>query len=486
MALKIKVSNKMKPILDPGFIPAVLWNRAYREAVKDSGSGDKLTIALERGDRTISTYSTEILPRKKEWDNLNVKYIERIVKFLLWMKGGYKITMAGSKEMADVIRKIYSSSGERKFDDDIIGEKIYGKKIEVLDCPIEKAPSAREIDIPLGGHFDGCRIGFDLGGSDRKCAAVIDGKVVFTEEVPWDPYVQKDPKWHKEGVNDSLKRAAAKLPRVDAIGGSAAGAYVNNQVRAASLFRGISEEDFKKYICNMFLELQKEWNNVPFVVVNDGEVTALAGAITMNTNTLLGIAMGTSQAAGYVTPKGNITNWLNELAFVPVDYRDNAPVDEWSGDMGCGSQYFSQQAVARLAPVAGIDFPKEMPLPERLVEVQKLMAAGDKRARKIYETIGTYLGYTVAHYADFYDMKNLLVLGRVTTGTGGDLIISTAAEILKEEFPELASSIKLRTPDEKSKRLGQAVVAASLPILKKNKDRDATIKGDGHAGWYLA
>ncbi|MDD5686863.1 MAG: ROK family protein [Elusimicrobia bacterium] len=467
MALKIKVSNKRKPVLDPNFVPAIFWNRAYREAVKSSGSGEKMTIALERSDGTVSIYTTEIFPHKKEWVDLNIKYVERIVKFLLWMKGGYKITIAGNKEIADFIRKTYSPKGERKFDDDIIGVKNYGKPIEVINCPFEKAPSSREIDIPLGGHFDGCRIGFDLGGSDRKCAAVIDGKVVFTDEVVWDPYVQKDPQYHISGVADSLKRAAAKMPRVDAIGGSAAGAYVNNQVRVASLFRAVPEADFKKHIVNMFLDMKKEWNNVPFVVVNDGEVTALAGAISMNTNTLLGIAMGTSQAAGYVTSKGTITNWLNELAFVPVDYRDNAPIDEWSGDIGCGSQYFSQQAVGRLAPVAGIDFPKGMPLPEKLVGVQKLMAAGDQKAKKIYETIGTYLGYTIAHYADFYDMKNLLVLGRVMTGTGGDLVISIAEDILKEEFPDLASSIKLRTPDEKSKRLGQAVVAASLPIIEK-------------------
>ena len=136
--------------------------------------------------------------------------------------------------------------------------------------------------------------------------------------------------------------------------------------------------------------------------------------------------MGSSLAAGYVTPQGNITTWLNELAFVPVDYREDAPVDEWSGDRGVGVQYFSQQAVGRLlAPAASI-CPREMPLPVKLEQVQKLMAAGDARARRIYETIGVYFGYTIATYADFYELRNLLVLGRVMTGEGGDLILSVA------------------------------------------------------------
>jgi predicted NBD/HSP70 family sugar kinase len=181
---------------------------------------------------------------------------------------------------------------------------------------------------------------------------------------------------------------------------------------------------------------------------------------------VLGIAMGSSLAAGYVNPHGNITSWLNELAFVPVDYRSPAPVDEWSGDEGVGVQYFSQQAVARLAPLAGIDFPAEMHFATRLVEVQKLMAAGDERARKIYETIGVCFGYTIAHFADFYDIRNLLVLGRVMTGEGGNLILQIAREVLAAEFPELADRIHFHTPDEKEKRHGQAVAAASLPRLR--------------------
>jgi len=464
MSKGIEVCMKRKPLLDPGFIPAKLWNREFKKRVESDGRGEPLIIALERGNGTVSVEKLIVFPHEGDLAKLNIKYVERIIKYLLWMKGGWKITIAGNELIASEIKEIYSENGLRAFDYKFMGEKIYGIKMEIVSATLADAPEAREMDVAIGRNFDGCRIGFDLGGSDRKCAATIDGKVVFSEEITWDPYFEKDYKYHIAGIKDTLKLAASHLPKVDAIGGSAAGVYVDNKVRAASLFRGVPEEDFNEHVVELFLDLQKEWN-VPFVVVNDGEVTALAGSIEMNDNALLGISMGTSLAAGCVNNDGNITDWLNELAFAPIDYRDDAPVDEWSGDIGCGVQYFSQQGVARLAPLAGIDFPEGTPFAEQLVKIQDLMAKGDKRARDIYETIGVCFAHSIAHYADYYDIRNLLILGRVTSGEGGNLILSIAGEVLKDEYPELGNKISFCTPDEKNKRHGQAVAAASLPAL---------------------
>lgn len=278
-------------------------------------------------------------------------------------------------------------------------------------------------------------------------------------------YFEKDPEYHRQGIIDSIKRAAAHMPRIDSIGGSSAGVIVNNQPRIASLFRGVSREDFDRKVVNIFDKIQEQFK-VPMVVANDGEVTALAAAMSMKCTGVLGISLGTSLAAGYVNLSGNITDWLDELAFAPVDYREHGPVDEWSGDEGCGVQFFSQQGIARLAPLAGLNFPQEMKFPERLVEVQKLMEQGDKRAAAIYRTVGVCFGYSIAHYADFYDLHNLLILGRVTSGEGGEIILNTAQNTLKKEFPELSEQVQFRIPDEQFKRHGQAVIAASLPSLK--------------------
>ncbi len=455
---------KHRPPLDPDFVPAVLWNRAYAARVETTPGSKPLAIVLERGDSTVSVYRTTVLPQNAENSAINLRYVERLLKFLLWQRGGYKVLIAGDADIAGEIRAIYSPQGARAFDYDFMGRKVYGRPMEVGCCDLEAVPEPRELSIPLGRNLDGCRIGFDLGGSDRKCAALLDGKVVFSEETRWDPYFQSDPQYHYDGIQETLRRAAEKLPRVDAIGGSSAGVYVNNEVRVASLFRGVSEDDFEKRVRRIFLDLKKEWGGIPFEVVNDGEVTALAGSMSLNDNAVLGISLGTSQAAGYVDSDGHIRPWLNELAFAPVDYRENAPIDEWSGDAGCGVQFFSQQGVARLIPHSGILIPEGMPFAEQLVEVQKHMAAGDPRARAIYETIGVCFGYAVAHYADFYDIRNLLILGRVTSGEGGEVILEKASAVLQDEFPAL-SGIQLRTPDEQDKRHGQAVAAASLPKI---------------------
>lgn len=468
------MDTTIKPELDPDFVPAVLWNRAYRAKVDASDTAVDVLIALVRPDKTCSVSRMKILAISPETQDETLRYLERILKFLLWQRGGCTVLVAGCDFMAEKLSAIYSSEGSRAFDQMFFSQKAYLQPLEIKACAMDEIPENNEQTMPLGRHLDGCRIGFDLGGSDRKCAAVIDGKVVFSEEVEWNPYFESDPNYHIEGINDTLQRAAVHLPHVDAIGGSAAGVYVNNEVRVASLFRGVSPEDFESKVRRIFFELKERWGNVPFEVVNDGEVTALAGSMSMGENAVLGLSMGTSQAVGYVTPDGNITSWLNELAFAPVDYRENAPVDEWSGDLGCGVQYFSQQAVARLALLAGIELPKGMPFPEQLVEVQKLMADGDERAAKIYSTIGTYLGYTIAHYAAFYELRKILLLGRVTSGEGGSIIIGKANEVLTAEFPELANKIKIVTPNEKDKRHGQAVAAASLPAIT-GKERDESV-----------
>ena len=452
---------KVKAGLDDGFCPAVLWNRAYQKAAENSPESQTVTMGLFRGHTAVARKTVAVLPDPDS----GFKYIERLLKMLLWAVGGNRILFSGPAILFDRLKQYYAESPTGQFDSSLIGEKIFDHAIQIEKAREDQIPEPVNTGTALGRHLDGNRIGFDLGGSDRKCAAVINGQVVFSEEIRWDPYFESDPQYHYDGIMDSLKRAAAHLPRVDAIGGSAAGVYVSNEVRAASLFRGVPADQFDEKVRPIFKKVQQAWGGIPFEVVNDGEVTALAGAMSLNDSAVLGISMGTSLAAGYVTPEGRITSWLNELAFVPVDYRENGPVDEWSGDRGCGVQYFSQQAVARLAPLAGIPFPEKTPFAEQLVEVQRLMDEGDERARNIYETIGVYFGYAIAHFALFYTFRNLLILGRVTSGQGGRTIIEKAEEVLRAEFPELAGGIKISTPDEQMKRHGQAVAAAGLPQL---------------------
>lgn len=452
------------PVLDPEFRPAVLANRRFEQSL--GADGIPIHLALERGDGEVSRFETRVAPPGRRGAQGNFFHLERIVKLLLWSRGAWRIHLHAPDSLGEQLQAHFRTTQTGRFDADVMGRRIYERPFEVRLAAMADLPPARESSTPLGRHLNGCRIGFDLGASDRKVAAVMDGQTVFSEETVWDPRSHADPAWHFEQIMDSLRRAAAHLPRVDAIGGSSAGVYVKNRVQVASLFRGVPEELFQARVQSLFLEIRRAWQDIPLEVVNDGEVTALAGSMAIGDNAVLGVALGSSQAVGYVTPEGNITSWLNELAFAPVDYQPQAPVDEWSGDRGCGAQYFSQQAVGRLIPKSGLEIDPGLSLPQKLVAVQQRLGAGDERALRIYQTIGTYLGYAVAHYADFYVIRHLLILGRVTTGAGGGLILDQARAVLRREFPELAPVIALHLPDEKEKRHGQAMAAASLPLVR--------------------
>lgn len=418
-------------------------------------------IGLERENGLLSRYET-IVDSEARADTF--RYVERIVKFLLWARGGWKIHFGGPLPLGLHLRRCYATGGTRGFDADLMS-RVYKQPFEVALLNADQVPAENESGAVLGGHLDGCRIGFDLGASDYKVAAIKDGAVMFSGEFPWNPKDQPDPLYHYSKLDTGLRKAASYLPRVDAIGGSTAGVVVDNKIMVSSLFRSVRAEHFDS-ARNMFVRLQKEWG-VPIEIANDGDVTALAGALALGGGGVLGIAMGSSQAAGYIDPKGRMTGWLNELAFAPVDDNPEAPADEWSGDRGVGALYFSQQAVNRLLPPAGIPLPQEMALPERLTAVQERMSQGDERAVKIYETLGAYLGYTIPHYAEFYNYRHLLVLGRVTTGEGGNVILKQAREVLLTEFRALADKITLHLPNEEDRRLGQAVAAASLPMRAK-------------------
>lgn len=457
--MKLKVNAK----LDPQFTPMSLVCREMREATKEDGQD--IIIAVKRNKGYTTTYKTRIFKDGTGKDAENYAFVERIVKTLLWVAGGYKIIIAGSDTVAQKIKEAYTPGGARDFDVHFM-EGVYEQKFEVISVPLEDAPKDKSSASPVGRHLDGCRIGFDAGGSDRKVSAVIDGESVYSEEVVWFPKTNSDPEYHYQGILEAMKTAASKMPRVDAIGVSSAGVYIDNRIMVASLFLKVSDEDFEKRVKNMYLDVAKEiGENIPIEVANDGDVTALAGAMNLNDNSVLGIAMGTSEAAGYVDPQGNITGWLNELAFAPVDFCTDAMVDEWSGDYGCGVKYFSQDSVIKLAPAAGIELDENLSPAEKLRVVQNLMAEGDERAAAIYDTIGAYFGYAIAYYSEFYDIKHVLIMGRVTSGKGGEILLERAQEVLDTEFPELAKKINLNIPDENARRVGQSVAAASLPKI---------------------
>ena len=456
--LGIEYQMKHPPKLDPTFIPFGVWREAYLKDAKMP-----ISIAVERDRGRVSVHHTFIhgTPDMAETD---YRYVERYVKFLLWSIGGFKVSICGCPELAKKLQKAYTPTGERQFDYTFV-QQMYEKDLQILDLPLDACPAANEQAEPMGGNMDGCRIGFDAGGSDRKVSAVIDGECVYSEEVIWFPKLNEDPDYHYEHILEAFKTAASKMPRVDAIGVSSAGDYIDNEPRVASLYIKVPRENWDK-VKTIYTRAAAAIGNVPLVVANDGDVSALAGAIGLDAGKLMGLAMGTSEAVGYVDADKNVLGWINELAFAPVDLQAGAMQDEWSTDYGVGCKYFSQDAVIKLCPAAGIGLPEELSLAEKLKFVQKLMEADDPRAQAIFETIGAYFAYTMVLYSQFYDLDYMMLMGRVMSGKGGDTILKVCNDILAEEYPALAAKCKVTLPDEKMRRVGQAVAAASLPKIQ--------------------
>ncbi|MBR2716791.1 MAG: ROK family protein [Oscillospiraceae bacterium] len=457
--LGISLSPGNLPPLDPGFIPLGAWNRAFLRT-----AAEPFHIAVERADGQMAVCHTAIHGTDERFA-ADVYYIERTVKTILWMKGGFRVFLAGNEKICAAIREIYSPDGQQSFDVHFM-ENVFEHPFEVLR--VDEVPEAKDEPRQIGGHLEGCRIGFDAGGSDRKVSALIDGESVYSEEVVWFPKVNSDPDYHYDGIVAALRSAAEHLPRVDAVGVSSAGIYIDDRAMNASLFLQIPKELYDRKVKDIYIRaIRDTFGDIPFSVINDGDVTALAGTMSLGDTNVLGIAMGTSEAAGYVDEAGCITGWLNELAFVPVDASPDAMRDEWSGDIGCGVKYFSQDAVIKLAPAAGIELDETLSPAEKLKAVQALMQEDDPRAAAIYDSIGAYLAHSLALYYDLYRYRHVLLLGRVMSGKGGDRILARCKSVLADEYPEVDRAIRPSLPDEKFRRVGQSAAAASLPALRE-------------------
>ena len=450
----------IKPVLEQQFYPMIKAIEDFEKQVNVCDNTTDVTFVVERSGGYNYVYTYKAFADGVN-DELNLKMADRLVKSILWICGGYKIFVAGSTLIYQTLKDAYSENGSRSFDFNFMGG-VYEKPFEVFYLAQKDIPAQKNNSVKVGGYLKGCRIGFDAGGSDRKVSAVIDGKVVYSEEVVWHPKTTEDPNYHYNEILTAMKCAASKMPRVDGIGVSSAGVYIDNKIMVASLFLKVDKSKYGDYVKYMYINVAKEMGNVPLEVANDGDVTALAGSIDLNDNQVLGIAMGTSEAVGYINKDGGINGWLSELAFVPVDFNKYAMVDEWSGDVGVGCKYFSQDAVIKLATNGGYKFKEGSTPAEKLKEIQALVEKDNPLAIKIFTDIGIYLAYTIPFYAKFYSIKHILLLGRVMSGKGGNIILNTCKKVLNEEYPEF-SNINIALPDESSRRVGQSIAAASLP-----------------------
>lgn len=394
------------------------------------------------------------LHRAEAMQPADERYALLLVKTALWLQGGCGL-VTEDEAVFRWLRAAYSPQGARAFDRSFMSG-VYGRPFSVVLS--RELPPACEAASSVSAENRGCRVGIDLGGSDRKAAAVIDGKTVYTEEVLWQPKSACGLRYHYAHITAALRSAAEHLPRVDAVGFSTAGVVMDGEIRRSGLFMNVPAAEFDRCGRDILQRAARDvFGAVPCTVCNDGDVAALAGSIALGRQELLGIAMGTSQAGGYVDENGHITGRLNELAFLPVDVSAQAPVDPWSGDSGVGERYFSQEGVLWLAGQSGLapqgDTPAEM-----LRWVQALVQKGDERALGAFSELGRMLGLTLPWYRRLLGCRNVLLLGRVISGAGGERL----AEACRTELRRAGEEMELFLPEESLRRVGQAAAAALL------------------------
>ena len=467
----IPIFVKNSPELDDGFVPAFAFLAAYAESVT---RGQPVALVVERRSgltarRDITVHGT---PDRRDADAL---YASLISDAMLWQVGGPTLYVCGSDAIADELRKLYSPAGARAFDYDFMGRQANRQPMEVIGLPYAAAPASTTSTMPVRPTATGRCVGIDLGGSDIKYAATIDGDVVASDEIVWHPKQNADPAYHFAWIVKAIGLAAAALDdRVDHVSFSSAGDFDGQTVAVSSLFKAVPEDVMDAWRDILPRAAREVCGPLPVAVANDGDVSAFAGFMTLGRGEVLGLAFGTSLACGYVDAAGGLLGWtsgdefrafINEMAFVIGDLDPDAPLDvNWSGKP-CYSQLLSQDAAVRLAEVAGIER-ASADIAEQLAHIQSLAERQDERALRVFRSIGAYLAHAVPHFDDIYAgrIAAILLLGRVVSGVGGQLLLETASAILADEYPRLAERIALVLPNGDFRRKGQAVYASFLHL----------------------
>ncbi|CAE7282059.1 SPAC4G8.04 [Symbiodinium pilosum] len=491
-AMKLLLVRPAVPApLDPNFSPLVLAKRKYLKAVAAaSGAKDGLIAgkkgmgifkalglgkgkpvflewALPRADG-CARYSLPVFPEGHPDVEASIYLAGVLIQEMIWQRSAKSLLLSGPANICEALKQDFSKGGRYEFEVTSM-PNVCGTPDTVFEVKIVNPSELPEsFDTPqiCGKDANGCRLAFDLGKSDIKTVAVKDNEVVYSKETEWD-VTNADPEYHFKAVSDALKLAKEKLPKVDAMGGSATGTVgAQNEATWCDIFPNVPPDVYKQKVVDIFQRICKEVaGDVPLKVINDGEVTALAAVQKLEgKGSVMGISMGSSEGAGYANADGNLMGWINELCYVRLDMNPEAPTDPWSkgSHTGLSHMYLGQRGATKLAAKAGIKLPENYVYPHAnmctikhedhaqcLKLIQKAMEDPSQKVQveKLYVTVGVYLGYALAQYCEFYKIDHVMILGRVSKGAGGDIMLSTAKRVLQTEFPEHAG-IQFHTADD--------------------------------------
>jgi len=484
-AMRLLLSRPKVPApLDPNFSPVILAKRQYRAACSDA-SFPELHLALPRATG-CARVSLKVFPDGHKDCDASTYLAGVLVQEMIWQRSASALIISGPDYICNALIAGFAVGGQYEFEATTMPcvNGTPDAKFEVTRVSsAADLPEAKDTPQVCGKDANGCRLAFDLGKSDIKVVSVKDNEVVYSKETEWD-VTNPDPQYHYDAIKAAMQLGKDALPKIDAVGGSATGTVgANNEATWCDIFPNVPPAVYKEKVVDIFNRLAKDLaGDVPVKVINDGEVTALAAFQKIGKGKVMGISMGSSEGGGYANADGNLMGWINELCYIRLDLNPNAPIDPWTkgAHTGISHMYLGQRGTTKLAACGGIEGPDEYMYPnpamctikhenhaQCLKLIQKAMTdpAKEAQASLIYETVGVYLGYALAQYKEFYEVDHIMILGRVSKGKGGDLMLATAKKVLETEFPEYAD-IQFHTADDHFKAVGQCIAAAALPEVK--------------------
>jgi len=477
------VEPKVKAPLDPGFAPVVLAKREYRKAAE--GCADTFYFALPRPDG-CARGELKVFPEDDRRYQASVILAGVMIQELIWMCGATELQLSGPAKFCETMKTAFSKGGTYEFEADVM-PKAFGTPEKTFEVKIVAAgdmPAKKDSPQVCGKTANGCRLAFDLGKSDIKTVAIKDGEVLDSKETEWD-VTNVDPDYHYKAITDAMRatidRAKANgFGDIQAVGGSATGTVSgDNEATWCDIFPNVPPDVYKAKVVDIFKRMAKDIaGDVPLKVINDGEVTALAAVQKIGKGNVMGISMGSSEGAGYANSDGNLMGWINELCYVKLDMNPKAPTDPWTkgAHRGISHMYLGQRGATKNAyKICDVPENYKYPHPDMctikhedhaqcLKLIQAAMKDNPEKASDLYKTCGVYLGYGLAQYCEFYSIEHVMILGRVSKGAGGDLVLQTASEVLATEFPHLPK-ITFHTADDHFKAVGQCIAAAALPVI---------------------
>ena len=146
----------IKPLLEPEFIPAIVELRKFNNDVKKEKEKTHLIVCVERDNGFIYRREFDCFKDGVD-DERNIFMVERIIKTILWLVGGFKIYIAGSHTIYQKIKEYYSVGGLRDFDRDFMST-VYERPFEVVEVSSDSAPQEIKSNVQAGGYLKGKRI----------------------------------------------------------------------------------------------------------------------------------------------------------------------------------------------------------------------------------------------------------------------------------------------------------------------------------------